>query len=227
MIGVGDFDVVSGDQVNGQSRGPAPDGRFKPDIQAPTNTETASNASDTARRTFGGTSGATPYAAGAAAVLRNWLRRPSGSIDPGQVYAQLILSGQRPYPFDNTEGAGPIQLPTNGWAWWGKVSVSDGQRVDVPISIRSETAHTFDAALWWPEGGFRILGFEVDVHSDIDLSLIDPGGVTRASSISMNSIFERCRVRGRVAAGTWTLRIHGFRVPLLPPTVYWAAPVRL
>ncbi|MBA2304985.1 MAG: S8 family serine peptidase [Acidobacteria bacterium] len=227
VIGVGNFTVVSGNQVNSQSRGPAPDGRFKPDIQAPTDTETASNASDTARRNFGGTSGATPYAAGAAALLRNWLRGPSGSIDPGQVYAQLILSGQRPYPFDNTEGAGPIQLPTNGWAWWGKVSVSDAQRVDIPIPIWSETANTFDAALWWPEGGFRIFGFEVDFHSDIDLSLIDPTGATRASSISISSVFERCRVRGRVAAGTWTLRIHGYRVPLFRPTVYWAAHVRL
>ena len=72
-IGVGNFDVQSGAQVTSQSRGPAPDGRFKPDIQTPTNTETASNASDTARRVFTGTSGATPYAAGAAALIRNWL----------------------------------------------------------------------------------------------------------------------------------------------------------
>ena len=227
VIGVGDYDISSGNQVASQSRGPAPDGRFKPDIQAPTNTETASNASDTARRTFGGTSGATPYAAGAAALLRNWLRGPSGSIDPGQVYAQLILSGQRPYPFDNTEGSGRIELPTNGWAWWGKVSVSNGQQIDIPIDIRNERANTFDAALWWPEGGIRILGFEIDFHSDIDLSLIDPGGTTRASSVSINSVFERVRVAGRVAPGTWRLRIHGFRVPLLPPTVYWAAHVRL
>ena len=90
-------------------------------------------------------------------------------IDPGQVYAQLILSGQRPFPFDNTEGSGGIELPTNGWAWWGKVSVSDGQRVDIPITISGERANTFDAALWWPEGGFRIFGFEIDFHSDIDL----------------------------------------------------------
>jgi hypothetical protein len=227
VIGVGNFDVASGTQVASQSRGPAPDGRFKPDIQAPTNTETASAASDTARRVFTGTSGATPYAAGAAALLRNWLRRPSGSIDPGQVYAQLILSGQRPFPFDNTQGSGGIELPTNGWAWWGKVSVSNGQRVDIPITITGERANTFDAALWWPEGGFRILGFEIDFHSDIDLSLIDPGGSTRASSISINSVFERVRVAGRVAAGTWKLRIHGFRVPLFPPTVYWAAHIRL
>ena len=43
VIGVGNFDVQTQAQINGQSRGPAPDGRFKPDIQAPTNTETASS----------------------------------------------------------------------------------------------------------------------------------------------------------------------------------------
>jgi hypothetical protein len=227
VIGVGDFDIVSGNQINSQSRGPAPDGRFKPDIQTPTNSETASAASDTARKNFSGTSGATPYATGAAALLRNWLRRPSGTIDPGQVYAQLILSGQDPYPFDNTVGAGPIQLPTNGWAWWGKVSVSDGATIDIPIGISSPGSNTLDAALWWPEGGVRILGFTIDFHSDIDLSLIDPNGTTRASSISIASVFERVRVPGVVGTGTWKLRIRGFRVPLFAPTVYWAAHVRL
>ena len=65
VIGVGNFDVQTLSQIQSQSRGPAPDNRFKPDIQAPTNTETASNSSDSALRVFGGTSGATPYAAGA------------------------------------------------------------------------------------------------------------------------------------------------------------------
>ena len=42
-IGVGNFDVQTLAQIPGQSRGPAPDGRYKPDIQAPTQTETASS----------------------------------------------------------------------------------------------------------------------------------------------------------------------------------------
>ena len=227
VIGVGNFDVQTQAQIAGQSRGPAPDGRFKPDIQAPTQTETASNASDTALASFGGTSGATPYAAGAAALLRNWLRGSSFSIDPGQVYAQLILSGQQTYPFNNTSGAGPIQLPTNGWAWWGKVSVGNGMTIDIPLNIGGANPNTLDGALWWPEWAFRFLGVRIEIHNDVDLYLVDPGGVVRASSISIPSIYERARVAGRVAPGTWKLRIRGYNVPGGSQTVYWAAHVRL
>ena len=230
VIGVGNFDVRTRAQIASQSRGPAPDNRFKPDIQAPTNAETAQNGcgwqqncatggSDTAFWNFGGTSGSTPFAAGAAALLRNWLRG-TGSIDPGQVYAQLILSGQQPYPFNNTSGAGPLRLPTDGWAWWGKVSVRNGDTINIPLGIPAGASNTFDGALWWPETAAQ-------QHNDVDLSLVDPGGATRASSVSIASVFERARVSGAVTPGTWTLRIRGYQVPAAPQTVYWAAHVRL
>jgi len=227
VIGVGNFDVETLNQINSQSRGPAPDGRFKPDIQAPTNTETAGSASDTALKRFGGTSGATPYAAGAAALLRNWLKGTSGTIDPGQVYAQLILSGTQPYPFNNTTGAGPLRLPTDGLAWWGKVSVADGATVDIPIDVpRTGSPNTLDGALWWPEWAIRIPFLDrIEIHNDIDLYLIDPAGNIRDSSISIPSVFERVRKSGRVAAGRWKLRIRGYRVSGAQ-TVYWASHVR-
>lgn len=230
VIGVGNFDVQTQAQVASQSRGPAPDNRIKPDIQAPTNTETASNGcgwrqnctaagSNTAFRVYGGTSGATPYAAGAAALLRNWLRGTSFSIDPGQVYAQLILSGQQPAPFNNTSGAGALRLPTNGWAWWGVVNVRNGDTIDIPISISGSGANTLDGALWWPET-------PAQAHNDIDLSLIDPSGNVRASSLSIPSVFERARVAGAVANGTWRIRVRGFSVTGTQ-RVYWAAHVQL
>ena len=66
-----------------------------------------------------------------------------------------------------------------------------------------------------------------EIHNDIDLCLVDPSGTSRASSISIPSVFERARVSGRVPSGTWKLRIRGFNVPGGAQTVYWAAHVRL
>jgi hypothetical protein len=218
VIGIGDFDVQSRMQILGESRGPTGDGRFKPDVQAPTRTVSASNASDTALRTSTGTSGATPYGAGAAALLRNWLRGTSLSIDPGQVYAQIILSGQQPYPFNNTSGAGPLRLPTDGWAWWGKVAIGAGQTINIPLGISGDSTNTFDGALWWPETSSR--------HNDVDLYLVDPSGIVQALSTSVPSVFERARVADAVANGTWTLRIVAFHVSGTQD-VYFAAHVRL
>jgi len=222
-IGTGNFDVQTQAAIASQSRGATADNRIKPDIQAPTNTETASNGcawqqncttggSDTAFRVFGGTSGSTPYASGAAALLRNWLRGTSSSIDPGQVYAQLILSGQTP-AFNNTTGAGRLRLPTNGHAWWGKVNVSNGQTIDIPLGV-SGVPNTLDGALWWPETASQ-------THNDVDLSLIDSAGTLRASSLSIPSVFERARASGTVPNGTWKLRIRGYNVTGSQP-VYWA-----
>ncbi|HEU5101227.1 MAG TPA: S8/S53 family peptidase [Roseiflexaceae bacterium] len=222
VIGVGDIDVKTQQQMPRQSRGPTSDGRFKPDIQAPTNTETASNASDTAFRVFEGTSGSTPYAAGAAALLRNWLQLHSTSpvVDPGQVYALLILSGQNPYPFDNTSGAGPLRLSIDGETSSGKVSVGHGLTIDIPLNISGTSPNTLDGALWWPESATQ-------PHNDIDLYLIDPSGAEQAKSADDTSVFERARVAGAIAPGLWTLRIHGFDVPGGTQTVYWAAHVFL
>jgi hypothetical protein len=57
-----------GGQFFKQSRGPTSDNRVKPDIQAPTATEAASARDDSSLHIYGATSGATPYAAGAAAL---------------------------------------------------------------------------------------------------------------------------------------------------------------
>jgi serine protease AprX len=116
-------------------------------------------------------------------------------------------------------------MPTDGWAWWGKVLVVDIgpleiRTIDIHLDLNGDRLNTLDAALWWPETSAQ-------QHNDIDLSLIDPGGTVRASSISVPSVFERARVRGRIANGRWTLRIRGFQVPSGVQFVYWAAHVRL
>lgn len=214
VLGVGGFMTDGGAQYGNQGRGPANDGRFKPDIQAPTWSETASASSDTALGVFTGTSGATPYAAAAAMLSRNWLRQ-FGTFDNGQTYAFMILYGQDPYPYNNTVGAGKLEMATNGWAWWGKVAVGNRMNVDIPINIPANRKN-FDGALWWPES-------ETQDHNDIDIHLIDPSGLEHARGYSSASVFERAAVDGNLQAGTWTLRIRGYSVPTGAQTVYWAS----
>lgn len=226
VIGVGAYDVVSLATTASQGRGPTSDARIKPDIQTPTNTETASNASDTALKTFGGTSGATPYASGAAALFRNWLRR-FGTYDPGQVYAFMVLAGQQPYPFGNTEGADDLRMPVNGYAWWGKTAIVDGGVANIDFALPSGM-NRIDAAIWWPQAsawweGLSFLGFTFPLlHNDIDLRLRNPSGGTVRSSLSIPSVFEKVRVNGPLATGTWRIRINGYNVRSGPQTVYWA-----
>lgn len=226
VLGVGNFDVQSQVQIASQRRGPTIDNRIKPDIQAPTNTETASNTSDTALRVFSGTSGATPYAAGAAALRRNWMRDISFTTDPGQVYAHMILSGQDTFVFNNTTGAGPIELPINGISFWGKVSIQPGQTIEIPLTIKSDVANDLDGALWWPEWVQEFWGLTLDPHNDIDLYLIDPNGNFMSSSLSIPSVFERARAKGSVEPGTWILQIRAYSMDTLSQDVYWAATVR-
>lgn len=223
VIGAGAFDAQADTTYNSQGKGPTYDGRVKPDVEGPTNTETAYNTSDIALGSFSGTSGSTPYVAGAAVLLRNWLLYTAGvtSIDPGHVYAQLILAGQNLSPFYHTTGAGPLRLPPlDGLAWWGEVAIdSAGTVIDIPLQIDAGVYDTLDAALWWPEDVFQF-------HNDIDLLLIDPDGAVQDSSTSILSVFERARVKGPLASGRWALRIQGYTVPQGPQNVYWAAHAR-
>ena len=227
VIGVGAFDTESGTQYGNQSRGPTNDNRFKPDIQTPNRSETASTGcgfgspctplSNTANRVFGGTSGAVPYGGAAAALARNWMRRV-GQTDPGHVYARLIVSGQDPYPFDNIVGAGRIRLPVNGYSWWGKVSIGNGEVVEIPLNVTRSSANNLDGAIWWPES--------VSNHNDIDLRIVSHSGSTMDSSVSIPSVFERARADGSVATGVWKLRINGYSVSGGQQTVYYNATVR-
>lgn len=219
-LGIGFTFIRAAGPHPSSARGPTPDGRIKPDVHAPSNTETASGLNDNVLTVFDGSSGATPYAAGAAALLRNWLKQ-FGAIDPGQVYAQMILSGRRTGPVNNVNGAGLLALPVYGTTWWGKTDVSTAETIELKLGVDAGMT-ALDAALWWPEGRDPAPGL-AEQHSDIDLRLIDPAGVVRAAGLSFTSIWERVRVTGPLMPGVWTLQIYGYRTSLPARTVYWTA----
>lgn len=230
VIAVSAVDIQSRRMNAAFGWGPTPDGRHKPDIVAPTNTITAGGLTPAWLRKHTGTSGATPYAAGSAILLRNWLKRTSSpdtsgwrrrSVDPGQVYAQLILSGQSTYPFSDTTGAGVIALPEpDGDSFRGKIVLdSTGVVATVPLHVSTLSVDRLDAALWWPESFGR-------PHNFISLEIVDGSGVVRASSSDLLSVFQRARADSAGALDGWTIRITGRSVEHAPQVVYWAAHAR-
>jgi hypothetical protein len=249
VLGVGAFNVQTEITGDYQGFGPTNDDRYKPDIQAPTDTETACQdgifmsgvCSDpgtdlSLTSEFTGTSGAGPYAAGAATLTRNWLRK-FNTFDPGQTYSLMILAGTEIYPYPERFGAGPIELPTCGFANWGKVTmepviISDPPEpgdpipvaeVDIPIHVGPNNLR-LDAALWWPTVPFQ-------TATDLDLHLIDPNGIERAKADANRGVFERTKVKakksgGQLEPGTWILRIRAPQLSL-DQTVYWATRLRI
>ena len=228
-IGVGAFDIDRLTQEDYQSRGPTVDNRIKPDLQMPTNSITASNVSDTALHSFGGTSGATPYASGAAASLRNWYIAQelcsSDDCPPGLIYAALLMFGSKfgPLEWDNTVGTGSTHLGVidpNCSHWLvGSASLDEeGTIIDIPFDADSDRDADFRSALWWPDA---LDGSSV-IHSEVDLSILDPSGVEVANSVSDISVFENAMVAGPMSSGRWTIRLIGTQIPQ-PQIAYYAA----
>jgi hypothetical protein len=221
VLGIGAVDVQTFERYAQQSEGPTGDGRFKPDLVAPTNVETASTTNVTG--IYGGTSSATSHAGGTAAVLRNFLRGSATDIEPGHVYAGMILGGSNAGgAFDNIQGAGKLRLsPLPGpGAIYQKFSMtdSDGSSIGVTfnVTVPATTPSTcrLSGSLWWGE--------KAGAHNDFDIQLIDPSGVVRASSASGASVFELARVNAPLQAGTWKVKVFPFKPVIGTQKVYGA-----
>ena len=217
-LGVGNYDVDSLASISSQGDGPTSDNRYKPDLQAPTNTRSASTASNSATQVFGGTSGATPYAAGAASVFADWFSLSSISASPGKIYAGLLNAGPEDWGnFNNQEGVGKFDLHANGTLILGSRNVTNHDNDYVSFDVNPGATKIY-ATLWWGEK-------ESNTHRDIDLYLRKPSGATSASSVSGPSVFEHIVV-GSPATGTRDIRIYGYDVPAFKSvTVYYAIAV--
>jgi serine protease AprX len=170
------------------------------------------------------TSGATAHAGGTAAVLRNFVRGSAPDVEPGHVYAGMILGGSHSGgSFDDIEGAGRLKLsppPGTSNAIYRRFTTTNAPGTSVGVSVFITVPATtpancrLSAALWWGE----VKG----AHNDYDLTLVDPNGVVRATSASGRSVFELARVGAPLTTGVWQVKVKPFKPVIGSQKVYAA-----
>jgi serine protease AprX len=235
VLGVGAVDIASGQHIISFSQGPTPDGRIKPDIQAPTGANTASAASDSAitLTPFNGTSCAGAFAAGMALVLWNINNDTWGTMNDqaGLSYSDALCDGSQPGPFyDNVDGAGLVRESGNwcengGGMAKGEVTFGPTQNFfDVNLyqldlgafSSWDPVTHTgdhcpnnnqIDAAAWWSESA-------ENAHLQINLFLVNGTGQVVGVGNDPHSVWQKLRYRhSPLGSGDWHLRLVSTTIP--------------
>jgi len=236
------------------SRGPAMDGRFKPDLVAP-GTDIISARSRTSTNTgwglvsantnycyMGGTSMATPLAAGAATLVRQYCVETLGIPSPSAALLKATLMGGArslsPGQYGTNEFREVPELPRpNSVEGWGQVDVGgslfpthDLQTVlsDVAASLDTGGTNTTLFAVRTPADLTVVMAYSdypsalaasVNLVNDLDLKLIDPDGVSHwpnglTGPDPLNNV-EGIDVT-QAATGQWTLVVSGPNVPQGP-----------
>ncbi|DAC19708.1 MAG TPA: hypothetical protein D7H91_06930, partial [Candidatus Poseidoniales archaeon] len=225
---------------SGSSRGPTDDGRIKPDLVAPgayVRSCRAQEATDTNGASwrnsyyleYTGTSMATPNAAGAAVMVREYLEEiaqrpsPQGAL----VKALLVLGaqdiGSRDIPNED-EGWGRVNLrnslapPGGQGIWVDDRSVMSGTGNSKSYSFNvSQSSGLFKAVLTWSdERGSRFSSAQL--VNDLDLEITSPDGTVYLGNDFANGRSATGGARDSVnnlevvlidnaAMGTWTLKV--------------------
>ena len=226
--------------MSGSGRGPTDDGRIKPDILAPggyIRSCRAQEAQDTSGSSwtqqwymeYTGTSMATPNAAGAAVLVREYLTEialrpsPQGAL----VKALLVLGaediGSRNIP-NNNEGWGRINLENslapsgNRGIWVDDRSVmSNSGSVKTYTFEVEQASFSFKAVLTWSdERGSRLSSSQL--VNDLDLEVEAPDGTLYLGNVFASGSSQVGGTRDTVnnlevvlvdvaSVGTWTVRV--------------------
>ena len=226
--------------MSGSSRGPTEDGRIKPDLVAPggyVRSCRAQEATDTGSATWSntyyleytGTSMATPNAAGAALMIREYLEEiaqrpsPQGAL----VKALMVLGaqdmGSRDIPNDD-EGWGRVNLrntlaPSTGQGIWvDDRSVMSGTGNSKSYSFNvTQASGLFKVVLTWSdERGSRFSNAQL--VNDLDLEVTAPDGTVYLGNDFANGRSATGGTRDDVNnlevvlidaadAGTWTVKV--------------------
>jgi subtilisin family serine protease len=232
------------------SRGPAADGRIKPDLVAPGTWIAAARSHAPGAGTLwgplgtdyalsGGTSMATPLAAGAAALVREGLQERYGVANPSSALVKATLingaddlaPGQ--YGTKDTREIPPRPNPVEGW---GRINVRQsllpgGGRTVLPIDsaagLSTEERRKYPLTVSAGSGPLRVTLVWTDPPSsllagpqlvnDLDLKLLAPDGrwlYGNGGSDRVNNV-EEVEVAAP-APGVYTVIVDGYNVPQGP-----------
>lgn len=181
------------DLISTSSRGPAADGRVKPDIVAPGGYITGGGAG-TGGSTFGfvtgtsnnilysnGTSHAAPQVAGAAALFTQaWKENNSGmNPSPALIKAAILNTGQE------MTGANVTTAIPNGNEGWGRINMKFMLRTGVPMKFVNQTTQFLT-----PGQNVVYSGVVSDATKPIRVALVwtDPPGAPNANPALVNNL---------------------------------------
>ncbi len=229
------YDGVHQGIADFSARGPCEDGRIKPDIIAPATGvySTLASADKTSTRSqyytyMGGTSMASPIAAGCAAVVRDYLTNNRGvespsaalvkcvmcvgakTLFPGQYYHFMEIPNERP---NNVEGHGHVNVkeslePTDGKMSFVEMSFSATGKAVTNYFDKPSGCELIVGLCWTDYPG--TWGAEKALVNDLDLTVLDPDGVVYTLNDHINNI-EVLRL-GTSAAGRYSVIVKATNI---------------
>lgn len=232
----------NGQLANSSSRGPAHDGRIKPDITAHGQNQ-ESTGENNSYQTFGGTSAAAPGIAGVSAQLYEAYAGLNGGAFPESALIKATLLNTA----NDYGNVGP-----DFRFGWGMVNglraamlIEDGRYLDATVAQGANNNHSITVPANTTQVRFMVYwsdavaapGASPALVNDLDLVVTDPGSTTHqpwvlnttANSALLNTPagtgIDRLNNVEQVsidnpAAGTYNINVAGFNVPMGPQKYY-------
>ena len=227
-----------GSLVNSSSRGPAHDGRIKPDIAANGQNQISTNF-DHGYRSFGGTSGAAPGIAGISAQLYQAYMEANGGTMPDGGLIKAVLM--------NTANEAGNVGPDFRFGWGivnglrAGILIEDGRHLTDDVSQGNSNNHTITVPagavqlrvmLYWNDPA-ATPGATTALVNDLDLEVTDPGSTTlqpwvldstpnptalntpATTGVDRLNNVEQVLINNP-SAGTYDVDVTGFNVPQGP-----------
>jgi PKD repeat protein len=233
---------ANGSLASSSSRGPANDGRMKPDIAAHGAGQNSTDP-ENAYQVFGGTSAAAPGIAGCMAQLihayksiHNVSQAPAALLKAAMLNTANDLGNTGPdfkYGWGHVNNFRALRLLEQNRHLNG--SVPQGSTMEFPLTIPAGQAQA-KVMLYWADPPGTTSAAKALVN-DLDITLVDPtGAVIRPWKLNPTPnpvILDTPAGRGRDSlnnaeqvvvvnpvAGNYTIRVNGFSVPMGPQNFY-------